>query len=106
MSNSSTSEVWRKLLSNGDVAVVLLNLGDSPTSITARWSDVGLPPHLPINVRDLWQRKYVAVGVRDKSCPASFDFGGTNNFLQGTARLKCFSLQNEVSKVEIGSSDS
>ena len=65
MSNSSTTEVWRKLLSNGDVAVALLNLGDAPASITARRSDVGLPPRVPVNVRDLWRRSDIARGVRE-----------------------------------------
>ena len=40
VSNSSTKEVWRKLLSDGDVAVVLLNLGDTPASVTARRAQV------------------------------------------------------------------
>ena len=65
VSNSSTKEVWRKLLSDGDVAVVLLNLGDTPASVTALWADVGLPTHLPVDVRDLWWRKDVAFGVRE-----------------------------------------
>ena len=76
VNNGSTTEVWRKLLFNGDVAVVLLNLGDAPASITALWSDVGLPPHLPIDVRDLWRRKDVALGVRELLTDRlNFDFG-------------------------------
>jgi len=55
--NGQDTEIWRKLLSNGDLAVAFLNLGDRPVDITAEWADIGLKPGAAVHVRDLWQRK-------------------------------------------------
>ena len=106
VSNSSTKEVWRKLLSGGDVAVVLLNLGDAPASITALWADVGLPPHLPVDVRDLWLRKDVAFGVRE--LVQRISTLDTNNFLTDVLsdwrHGQLGKFLSEENKVEINSS--
>ncbi len=45
-------EIWQKLLHGGDVAVGLLNRGDKPTVIVARWRDLYLSGRY--RVRDLW----------------------------------------------------
>ena len=37
-----TKEIWQGPLSDGSIAVVLLNRGNSSTSITAQWSDIFL----------------------------------------------------------------
>lgn len=37
-----TKEIWQGLLSDGSKAVVLLNRGNSSTSITVQWSDIFL----------------------------------------------------------------
>jgi alpha-galactosidase len=59
-------DVWAKRLSNGTVAVGLLNRGDAPMEIAARWSDLGL--HGRQRVRDLWARR--DLGVADASWSA------------------------------------
>jgi alpha-galactosidase len=52
------SEVWAKNMSDGSVAVILLNLdGSNATAITADWADLGLPAAEPRSVRDLWAKK-------------------------------------------------
>ncbi len=48
-------EVWSRPLSDGTLAVGLFNRGLKPSSVTARWSDLGIAGRQP--VRDLWQRK-------------------------------------------------
>ena len=45
-------EVWQKPLSGGDWAVGLLNRGEKPATIAARWIDLGLSG--TFRVRDLW----------------------------------------------------
>ncbi|MGW1721493.1 NPCBM/NEW2 domain-containing protein [Streptomyces sp. NPDC002306] len=42
---AGTTETWVKRLANGDRAVVLLNRGDSPATLTAKASSVGLSGH-------------------------------------------------------------
>ena len=56
---SCAQSVWVKPLSNGDVAIVLYNRESygMPQSITARWSDLGLPAGSSWNVRDLFMAK-------------------------------------------------
>jgi len=47
-------QVWAKKLSGTNtVAVVLLNRGSSTASITAKWTDIGIPAGAA-TVRDLW----------------------------------------------------
>ncbi|XP_077247197.1 alpha-galactosidase-like [Tasmannia lanceolata] len=48
-------EVWAGPLSNGRVAIVLLNRGSSQASIMANWSEVGLQSSTAVDVRDVWQ---------------------------------------------------
>jgi alpha-galactosidase len=50
-------EVWSKQLADGGRAVALLNRGRSQAGVTANWSDIGYPEHLPAAVRDLWEKK-------------------------------------------------
>jgi len=49
-------QVWGKLLSNGDHAVVLYNKENygMPAKITANWKDLGLKAGTRWNVRNLW----------------------------------------------------
>ena len=56
------TEVWAGPLSNGDVAMVLFNLGNSSATITADWKHISLlPNHLmpnqTVTVRDLWKHE-------------------------------------------------
>jgi alpha-galactosidase len=48
-------EVWAKDMEDGSKAVGLFNRGDSETSVTANWSDLGLAGKQ--EVRDLWRQK-------------------------------------------------
>ena len=52
-----TSEVWGGPLEGGKYAVVLLNRGNSTATITANWSDFGLPADRAAMVKDLWGQK-------------------------------------------------
>jgi alpha-galactosidase len=48
-------EVWAKELEDGSKAVGLFNKGDNETTVTAKWSDVGVNGKQV--VRDLWRQK-------------------------------------------------
>ena len=50
-------EVWAKPLAGGGRAVLLLNRGDKPASIAATADQLGYPPRVKANVRDLWAHK-------------------------------------------------
>ncbi|KAL2226775.1 UNVERIFIED_CONTAM: Alpha-galactosidase 1 [Sesamum indicum] len=50
-------EVWAGPLSHYRVAVLLLNRGSWPTSITAHWDDIGIPSDTSVIARDLWEHK-------------------------------------------------
>jgi alpha-galactosidase len=53
------TEVWAKQLADGGRAVVLFNRGARAAEISVSWMDVGYPPHLSADVRDLWAHKDV-----------------------------------------------
>ncbi len=53
-------EVWCKQLGDGGRAVVLLNRGDKPATITANWTAIGYPSSLKAKVRDLWLHQDLA----------------------------------------------
>ncbi|HEX3249868.1 MAG TPA: alpha-galactosidase [Pyrinomonadaceae bacterium] len=50
-------EVWSRQLADGGRAVVLFNRGAQEKEIAVSWTDIGYPPHLNANVRDLWAHK-------------------------------------------------
>jgi len=50
-------EVWARPLADGSRAVVLLNRGLKPTSITVDWTEIGYPKSLEAKVRDLWKHE-------------------------------------------------
>ncbi|MBV9848433.1 MAG: NPCBM/NEW2 domain-containing protein [Armatimonadetes bacterium] len=50
-------EVWARPLSDGTRAVGLVNGGDDPATVTARWADIGVKGRQP--VRDLWLHRDV-----------------------------------------------
>ena len=49
------TEVWKRELEDGSIAVGLFNRGESPVQVTAYWSDLGIKGKRP--VRDLWRQK-------------------------------------------------
>jgi len=52
-------EVWKKPRKGGALAIALLNRGDGPKTIRARWKDLGITGKR--RVRDLWQRTELGV---------------------------------------------
>jgi alpha-galactosidase len=48
-------EVWAKKMADGSTAVGLFNRDETPKTVTAKWSDLGLSG--PLRVRDLWRQK-------------------------------------------------
>ena len=58
--SSNGLEVWSGPLSDGSIAVVLLNRSDKPELLTARWYDIGLNKGTKATVRDVWNRKDLA----------------------------------------------
>ena len=54
-------EVWIKEIAGGNRAVVLLNRGSVAREIGAEWTDLGYPPHIAAEVRDLWQKKSLGI---------------------------------------------
>ena len=50
-------EVWSRQLADGSRAVVLFNRGAKDAEISVSWTDIGYPPHVAANVRDLWAHK-------------------------------------------------
>ena len=49
------TEVWVRPLEDGSLAVGLFNRGDEQTTVTAKWSDLGV--HGKQRGRDLWRQK-------------------------------------------------
>jgi alpha-galactosidase len=67
-----TNEVWAKPLSDGSVAVLLLNRSDQTADVRVRFSNVGLR-ETGVGVRDLWRRKDMGVfgsGFTARAVPA------------------------------------
>jgi hypothetical protein len=62
VNHSQPLQVWAGPLTGGDVAVVLLNIGDSSASITAHWADIGLKDGAHVTATDLWTGASVATG--------------------------------------------
>ena len=71
--SDGTGEVWAGPLSSQsaipDVAVILLNRGNSTVNITAQWTDVGLVATQEASVYDLW--KHRDIGKRRGNVTAS-----------------------------------
>ncbi|MGH3637131.1 MAG: NEW3 domain-containing protein, partial [Mycobacterium sp.] len=55
LSHNGDADVWVRTLANGDRAVLLLNRGTLPVSISTTAHAVGLPKAAAYTVRDLWQ---------------------------------------------------
>jgi alpha-galactosidase len=53
-------EIWTKPMSDGSIAVALLNRGETDQEIELRWRDIGLLDEQIVLVRDLWSRLDVA----------------------------------------------
>ena len=53
-------QVWAGPLSNGEVVVLMLNIGNGTKTITAVWGDIGLKSGVSVKVVDLWTGKTMA----------------------------------------------
>jgi len=53
VNNKTDGEVWAGPLLNGDLAVLLVNIGNSTRNATATWADLGIPAGTPVSVRDI-----------------------------------------------------
>jgi alpha-galactosidase len=50
-------EVWSKELADGSRAVVFFNRSTEEADIGFTWPEIGLPEHLSLKVRDLWEHQ-------------------------------------------------
>jgi alpha-galactosidase len=50
-------EVWSKPLADGSRALVLFNRSFQSAEIAANWTELGYPPKISAEVRDLWMHK-------------------------------------------------
>lgn len=56
-------EVWARPLADGGRAVLFLNRGTEPASVSIEWTVLGYPTHLKASVRDLWLAKWLSLAV-------------------------------------------
>jgi hypothetical protein len=56
-----STDVWRKPLADGSMAMALLNRGTEETTITADWKDMNVASNKSLIVRDLWRHKDLGV---------------------------------------------
>ncbi len=57
MFNDGTRVVYAKTMADGSMALGLFNLGETPTTVTARWYQMPTPLAGTYRVRDLWRQK-------------------------------------------------
>ena len=57
--NSTGTECWAKPLADGSVAVLFFNRGETASTVTCTWTEIGLQADQQATVRDLWNRKNV-----------------------------------------------
>lgn len=70
VSGDGHTQVWVKLMSDGSVAVILLNRGSGPTNISTTAAAVGLKHAGIYTVRDLWKHSTAtSTGVIEASVP-------------------------------------
>jgi len=56
--NETTYQIWSKPLSNGDQAVIFLNIQDTGNlNLSINWSQLGWPATANVTVYDVWQHK-------------------------------------------------
>ncbi|MGH8146918.1 MAG: glycoside hydrolase family 27 protein [Rhodanobacteraceae bacterium] len=70
VSRDGNADVWAKPMSDGSVAVILLNRGQGPLHIATRAAAVGLKPAASYTVRNLWtHRSSTSRGSIEASVP-------------------------------------
>ena len=97
---SPTNEVWTKPLSDGSVAVLLLNRADQTADVRAQFSDVGLR-ETGVAVRDLWRKQDIGTFDNAFTARAVPAHGSVMLRLRGTKlgqeRLSKISIEAEAS---------
>lgn len=63
VSQAAPQQVWISQNRDHGYTVALFNLGDTSSTVTANWTDLGLKSGSSAVVRDLWQRKTLGVVV-------------------------------------------
>jgi alpha-galactosidase len=61
VARTASTDVWKKPLTEGALAVALLNRDDREMTITANWKDLKLKEGSTYAVRDLWDHKDLGV---------------------------------------------
>jgi alpha-galactosidase len=67
VARSGSLEIWARDLADGTKAVGLFNRGETETTATAKWSDLGLKGRQP--VRDLWRQQTLGTFADAFSAP-------------------------------------
>ena len=67
LSKDGDAEVWARPMEDGSLAVGLFNRGEMQTTVTAKWSDLGLTGSR--TVRDLWRQKNLGVFESEFQAP-------------------------------------
>jgi alpha-galactosidase len=78
--NSTDVQVWSGPLANGDVAVVLLNLGNTPAPISVAMSLLGYGDKAFVNATDLWSPTHATRQVQGTLAVASVESHGVAAF--------------------------
>ncbi|GAB2831524.1 ricin-type beta-trefoil lectin domain protein [Lentzea nigeriaca] len=101
--DNGNTEVWTKPMSNGSVAVVLLNRNSSTTTVSTSASQIGLGSASSYSVRDLWAHTTGSTsGTISASVPphgaamyvvsGGGNPGGSTFALRGTASGRCLDI--------------
>ena len=67
----SSTDIWKKPLANGDLAVALLNRGESEAMIKVNWKQLEINPDTSLKVRDLWKHEDLGTFSGDLSIAVS-----------------------------------
>jgi alpha-galactosidase len=113
IADNGNQEVWSKPMSNGSVAVVLLNRASSAATVSTTTSALGLANASSYTKRDLWARTnaatgstvsasvpahgavmYIVSGGGTPSNPPSSPPPGTTFALRGTGSGRCLDVPN------------
>jgi alpha-galactosidase len=76
---SGAQDVWKKPLSDGRMAVALLNRADCPVDISAGWKELEIETGQAMQIRDLWAHQHLGGFTEAFSC--TVEPHGTEVFL-------------------------
>ena len=91
-------EIWQKFLSNGDVALLLLNRQNQVSDLRVDWADVGLKDN--VSVRDVWQHQDLGKYAQSYTAKAVLAHGSVMLRVQGqkleVGKLSTVSIEAEA----------